>query len=280
MRQAALGLIGWAALGALGVNGCGSDEPLASTPPITPADAGHDVSTTPPDSGKEAGPVIRTVETRSRFGTLDPGNYLLDGDFEYSGMDAVQYPWFGVEHRSIVTGAACRRGLRCIDIPRGDYVFGIFVWPDALAIDVSYYAKPSGTGTCSDEVGGLVIPLAEYPGEPQSSLVVSATDPEPGPDGWCHVERSVQVPSNTGNVLWALLLAPRQKATGSIVVDDASIRVAGSAGSSAAGRWLSADLTELVTRARADFAKRPPPPPRAALTPIDNQTGRRAFGQR
>jgi hypothetical protein len=280
MTRAILSLLCSTALTALAANACGIDEPLNSTPSTLP-DAGSDVFTPPPpDGGKEAGPVIRTVETRPRFGTLDPGNYLLDGDFEYSGMDAVQYPWFGVEHTFVVTGARCSRGLRCIEVPENSYVFGIFVWPDAATIDVAYAAKPNGTGNCADEVGGLVIPLDEYPGVPQDTLVVSATDPEPGPDGWCHVTHNVPVPSDTGNVLWALLLAPRQKATGSILVDDASIRIPGSAGANALSLPLSADLSKLVARARADFAKRPPPPPRGVVTPVENRTGRRGFGQR
>jgi hypothetical protein len=263
-----------ALLGALSVGACGIDEPLRST---APPDAGHDVVTPPPDGGQEAGPPIRSVETRPRFGTLDPNNHLLDGDFEYSGMDAVQYPWFGVEHTFIVTGARCRRGLRCIEIPKGVYVFGVFMWPDAGAIDVTYSAKPAGTGTCADEVGGLLIPLAEYPTMPQINLVVSAVDPEPGPDGWCHVSRSVPVPADTGNVLWALLLAPRQNATGSILFDDASIRVAAGTRANALGP-PGADLSALATRARDDFAKRPPPTPRRPRPPVENRTGRRAFG--
>jgi hypothetical protein len=275
MRRAALALS--AALGVLAASACGTDEPLSSTPSAVPDAGGDAAQPPPPDAGKEAGPVLRSVETRPRFGPLDPGNYLLDGDFEYSGMDAVQYPWFGVEHTFIVTGARCRRGLRCVQIPKNAYVFGIFVWPDAGTVDVAYYAKPSGTGSCSDEVGGLLIPLAEYPGAPQINLVVSATDPDPGPDGWCHVTRNVQVPSDTGNVLWALLLAPRQKATGSILFDDASIRVAGSAQSNALGQPMSAEHSKLVARARADFATRPPPPPRGELRPVENRTGRRGF---
>jgi hypothetical protein len=277
MRRLVLTLLGCAALASWLVSACGSDEllQLDATGPDAGKDASSDTSTPPPDSGKDAGPPIRSVETRPRFGALDPDNYLLDGDFEYSGMDALQYPWWGVDHDWIVTGAGCRQGLRCIEIPLGGYIFGIFVWPSSGSVDVEYYAKPSGSGDCTEEVGGIIIPLDDYPGASQSNLVVSASNPTPDADGYCHVQANVSVPSDTGDVFWALLLAPRQSGTGALLVDQASIRVPGGGGSNLMTAPATSDLASVVARARADFRQRPRPP-RAEPTPVRNPTGRRA----
>jgi hypothetical protein len=276
-------LIGAALLGPLASTACGTDEPLI--PKITESDAGPSDAagdTAPPD----AGPLVRTVETRPRFGALDPNNYLLDGDFEYSGPDTVQHPWLGVSYTWFVTGTRCRQGLRCLEIPNRQYTYalGVFVWPDAASVDVEYYAKPNGTGSCTDEVGGLVLTLGEYPGAPQP-MSVSATNPERGADGWCHVLARIPVPADTGNSFWTLLLAPRSGATGSILVDDASIRVpSGGAASGSASASGSAPVASavsepafdpLVARARADFAQRPPVPPLRDPLPVKNRTGRR-----
>lgn len=258
---------------------CGDDESLDETHNATP-DAGTDAPIVQPDGGNDAhvGPFVRSVETRSRFGSLDLNNYLLDGDFEYSGMDALQYPWFGAGYTWIVTGARCRNGLRCMEVPYGEYAIGTFVWPDAGSIDIEYYAKPRGTGTCDEEVGGVLIPLADYNGAPFTNMSVSAQDPAPGPDGWCHVTRNYPVPSDTGNTFWALLLAPRQDATDAVLFDDAAIRIptGGGAASSLSSSKLAPDLAKLVTRARSDFARRPPVPPQAEGTPVKNRTGRRS----
>jgi hypothetical protein len=189
-------------------------------------------------------------------------------------MDAMQYPWFGADHDWIVTGARCRQGLRCIEIPLGAYLFGVFVWPDSGSVDIEYYAKPSGTGDCTEEVGAVVIPLDDYPGASQSNMVVSATDPTPEADGFCHVTANISVPSDTGDVFWALLLAPRQDATGSILVDQASIRVPGGNRSNLHAAPAASDLAALAVRARSDFRNRPRPP-RGEPKPVRNPTGRR-----
>ncbi len=277
MRRIGLLLCGACLVGGLLPMACGDDEPLGSTSVKTP-DAGSDAPILPqPDGGKDAtGPVIRSVETRARFGSLDLNNYLLDGDFEYSGMDALQYPWFGIDYTWIVTGARCRNGLRCMEVPLDQYMIGTFVWPDAGSIDVEYFAKPNGTGTCTDEVGALLIPLAQYAGAPFTDMSASATQPDPGPDGWCHVTANFAVPADTGNTFWALLLAPRQNATDSVLFDDAAIRIpTGGGASQSRAVPLAPDLRSLVSRARADFARRPPVPPRPDGTPVKNRTGRR-----
>jgi hypothetical protein len=274
-------------LGLAGVllpSACGDDEELGSSPGPT-KDASVDVpqhdSSIPIDAGKDAlGPPIRSVETRSRFGALDPGNYLLDGDFEYSGMDALQYPWLGVDYSWTITGARCHGGLRCIEVPPDQYILGVFVWPEAGSVDVEYFAKPDGTGTCVDEIAGLLFPVADYPGSPGfGEMAVMPTDAQPGPDGWCHVTANLSVPSNTGNNFWTLFLTPQQGATGAVLFDDASIKVpGGGSGGGSKARVVSSltpALQKLVKRARADFAHRRPIPPRDEPARVQNRTARR-----
>lgn len=272
-----------ALIGGLAPSACGSQSlvnPVSATVPDAGTDALPDASP-PPDAGEAeaAGPPVRTVETRSRFGSLDPTNKLLDGDFEYSGMDTDQYPWFGLDYTWVVTGAACRHGLRCARIPAGqfNYIAGVFVWPDATSVDVEYFAKPSGSGNCIDEVSGEVIPLQGYTGAPLYQIPVMPSSPTPGPDGWCDVKATVQVPSDTGNTFWALVIAPTRGSNASILVDDASLRASSSASSGSSMRALARNpfLDALAARARADFAKRPPFPPRGDPKPVKNRTGRR-----
>ncbi|MEB2310670.1 MAG: hypothetical protein OZ921_00165 [Sorangiineae bacterium] len=266
------------ALGAaLTSTACGTDEPIA-TVSVVPTDGGADAeaSVPPPDGGGEGGARVRTIETRPRFGALDPDNCLLDGDFEYSAPDAMQYPWFGLDYTSIVTGAKCRHGLRCARVPKTQYAYilGTFVWPDSSSVEVEFFAKPEGSGSCADEVGGLVLPLADYSGAPQP-MRVSATSPERDADGWCHVLGEIDTPTDTGNTFWALLISPRQGATGAILVDDAVIRTPRLNGARRAAPMEPA-MARLVERARADFAERPPAPPRGGLAPILDRTARRA----
>lgn len=250
---------------------CGDEtvDGAVAPPDVTSPDA----TTTGPDV-QDAGPTLRTVETRQRFGALDPTNTLLDGDFEYSGMDAHQYPWFGLDYSSIVTGARCRHGLRCAEISLGKYVIGAFVWPDAASIDVEYFAKPLGSGDCTQEVRGALIPFATYNGAPQGEMQISADVAAPEADGWCHVVGSFPVPADTGNSFWGLTLAPQQQATGSILVDDASIRI-GRGSIKPLALAAPPDLAKLALRVRSDFSKSKPVPPRAAPATVNNRTGRR-----
>jgi hypothetical protein len=271
-----------ALLGGLALSACGSSTKVK---PVrgTVADAGPDASgdaSPPAEAGEaEAGPPVRTIETRPRFGALDPTNMLLDGDFEYSGMDAEQYPWFGLDYTWVVTGSACRHGLRCARVPAGqyNYIAGVFVWPDAPSVDIEFFAKPGGSGNCTDDVSGVLIPLSDYAGEPLYQIPVMPSSPTPEADGWCDVKTTVQVPSDTGNTFWALVIGPNRGSQDSILVDDASLRASVSTSGGSSMRALARDphLDALAARARADFAKRPPFPPRAEPTPVKNRTARR-----
>lgn len=257
---------------------CGSSSghhAAVNVPDATPTPEAGDAEA----GDAEAGPPLRTIETRSRFGSLDPANKLLDGDFEYSGMDTEQYPWFNLDYTWIVTGAACRHGLRCARIPAGNYIAGVFVWPSASHVDVEFFAKPGGSGTCTDDVVGLLTPLDNYAGAPPQQLAVMPSSATPGSDGWCDVKATLAVPTDTGNTFWGLIIGPKHGSTDSILVDDASLRGTNTSSGTSATRALARApyLDALAARARADFAKRPPFPPRGGPAPVKNRTGRRLF---
>jgi hypothetical protein len=225
----------------------------------------------PPDAAPDAGPIVREVFTRDPFGRLDPANMMHDGDFEHSAPDSMQYPWLGIEYSRIVTGPACRSGLRCVEISPEDYLYGMFVWPDAPAVEVSFYGKPETSQDCEKEGVGLVMMADTYGKETR----IGAETSEPV-DGWCRYAAVMPVPSNIGYHWWVLVLATRGEATGPVVFDDVSMVVA----SKTVGtqRGLTTMLLEeraMVTRAREAVKKMMPPNPVREPLPVKNPTGRR-----
>lgn len=262
-----------AVLWALSLAACGSDEAVGNAP-VVAADAGSGdaaaVDATP-DVQVDAGPPVRTVETRSRFGTLDPDNLLLDGDFELSGPDALQYPWFQFTAANVALGMQCRSGLRCARLEPGQLIAGVFVWPDG-PINAGFYAHVAGKSCASDAVG-YVTPIQGYLGA--TKLTPDSTSP--GKDGYCHFTASAPLPSDTGSSFWTLIIAARQSASAAIIVDDASIKAdSGKSASSlrAAAGPPTAETLRIVQRARDAYAKRPPVPPRRGPPPVFDPTGR------
>jgi hypothetical protein len=232
--------------------------------------------TAAPDSGLDAGPVLRTVESRPTFGDLDPTNLLHDGDFELSGLDTMQYPWLGLEQKQIRIGPACRSGLRCVSLRPGEYAAGTFVWPSSKKVTVSFFGHPTGQD-CAVEGTGLVLALDAEPNDPSLQPVrIAAATPAPV-DGWCRYEQTIDVPPDPGYHFWALLVAARSKATDSSVFDQASIRIAQGTGSasSAVAAPIADDVRQLLVEARRELRKRLPPNPPRKPVPIANPTGRR-----
>ena len=92
----------------------------------------------PTDSGAgDAGPVTppkRTAFAGNPYGSLDPANLVLDGDFEFSGRQG-QMPWLsfngGQGTLDYETGGLCFSGVRCAKLSRGDALFGWMVSPKA-----------------------------------------------------------------------------------------------------------------------------------------------------
>lgn len=260
---------------ALVLGACGSDEVPADTVIPATQDAGSSDATTT-DAGNppvDAGPPVRTVETRSRFGTLDPDNLLLDGDFELSGPDALQYPWFQFTAANVALGMECRSGLRCAHLEPGELIAGVFMWPDG-PVDAEFYAHIQGN-SCDSEAVGYLTPIQDYPGAPSMTRLMPAST-GPDKDGYCRYTASAALPLETGNTFWTLIIADHKSATGSITVDDAAIRARSSNAASAlsASGPPTLEATEIVQRARDAYAKRPPVPPRGTPAPVFDKTGR------
>ena len=263
--------------------GCGM-----TTPDVNPAprfDAGWsgdsavgdsaEDGVSPPDAAPEgspdAGPIVREVFTRDPFGRLDPANMMHDGDFEHSAPDSTQYPWLGIQYSRIVTGPACRSGLRCVEISPEDYVVGMFVWPDAPAVEVSFYGKPESSQDCEKEGVGIVMMADDYGQETR----IGAQTPEPV-DGWCRYAAVMPVPSNVGYHWWVLMLATRTQATGPVVFDDVSMVVTSKTVGTLRGlTTMPLEERAMVTRAREAVKKMMPPNPVREPLPVKNPTGRR-----
>lgn len=249
-----------------------SEEEAAPHPPTHLTDAGIDATTdSGSDSGTDAGAPIRSVETRSPYGALDPQNLLLDGDFELSGPDALQYPWFAFSDVRWQTGAACRSGLRCAALGGGGFMAGIFVWPPAGKVQASIWARvPSGD--CDGPIGAFVSTLGGNGGG-FGEIQLAPESPTPGADGWCHLVGTTDVPPDTGREFWAMILSVSRSLQGEVLFDAASILPVAAALSppapapDAAGR-------QVIARARAAYAARAKLPPRRDPRPVINPTAR------
>ncbi len=256
---------------------CGSDE-KPDTSPTAGTDAGSDAAThdAAPDVQIDAGPPVRTVETRPRFGTLDPENLLLDGDFELSAPDALQYPWFQFTAANVALGTQCRSGLRCAYLQPGESIWGVFMWPDG-PITAEFYARISGK-SCDSEATGLILSLGNYLGAPNPTRL-TPTSSGPDKDGYCHYTANESLPHDTGSAFWALVIADHQNASAPVTVDDASVKAAG--GSSASSLRApsgppTSETLSIVQSVRDAYAKLPPVPPRGERPPVIDQTGRHA----
>jgi hypothetical protein len=263
--------------------GCGMTTPDVNPAPRSDAgwagdsalvDSAED-GVSPPDGAPEgspdAGPIVREVLTRDPFGRLDPANLVHDGDFEHSAPDSMQYPWLGIQYSRIVTGPACRSGLRCVEISPEDYMFGMFVWPDAPAVEVSFYGKPESSQDCEKEGVGIVMMAEDYGQETR----IGAETPEPV-DGWCRYAAVMPVPSNVGYHWWVLMLATRTQATGPVVFDDVSMVVASKKTGTQRGlTTMSLEERAMVVRAREAVKRMLPPNPVREPLPVKNPTGRR-----
>lgn len=258
--------------------GCNGDAPgVNPAPPLASEDmtdaGGGAVPDAQPDSpAGDSGPAVRSVMRRDPWGQLDPANMLHDGDFEHSGMDTVQYPWLGIEQSYIRTGATCRSGLRCIEMPKGHYVMGIFVWPDAPKAEVSFYGKPLASNDCEADGVGLVFALDQQDG-PQAVVGPEAAEPV---DGWCRYALTMSVPQDPGYRWWVLVVATRSASDGPTVFDEASIVGVTDAGETRALRPLRASDRVLVERAREKAKTLLPPNPPERPAPVKNPTGRRS----
>ncbi len=161
--------------------GCGADERAgaASTLPDAGADAPADAP-----SG-EAGPPIRSIAQRNPFGSVDPGNLLVDGDFELTSSSG-QFGWraIGSGGEGVLlreTGGFCRSGVSCgVLTPETDLI-ALAARPGDADMSVVLWAKPP-----SKDCTLTVVSLIQCTNPIVVSLAdVSATNLEPDPSGWC-----------------------------------------------------------------------------------------------
>lgn len=165
---------------ALGLGACGADERAgapSTAPPV--GDGGFDAAL------PEAGTPIRSVELRNPFGSADPENFLVDGDFELTSSSG-QFGWRAVSSTAEAaigkeTGGLCRSGVTCgVLTPAADFV-GYAARPGQSDIEVALWAKPPSKD-CTLTVVSLI--------QCTNPIVVSvadigATSLEPDASGWC-----------------------------------------------------------------------------------------------
>ncbi len=194
----------------------------------------------------------RTVLTRNPFGNVAVvDNLLWDGDFEWLSPFSDQYAWLtGPNSFSLsydlpkqVLGAACRSGLKCIELKKNAIAVGTGVASAGNALEASVYAVVDGD--CS-EVEVALIGFGDD--EPDVALVPGARV-----DGWC---RYAGVSAERKH---ALALYVHNASAHSIRVDDAVVRpvVPMASKFDLAKRSLS-DFTEL----KRELRRRTKPAPR------------------
>lgn len=244
-----------------------------ATPATAPSDAGTADAQLPPVI--DAGPVVRTIIERDPFGVLDPTNLLHDGDFELSAPNTMQYPWLGLERGAVITGAACKSGVRCLSLTPSSYAAGAFVWPDAPQATVSFYAHPTGTD-CANDIAGMLVAFDQHGDSGYAPQEVAPETPAPV-SGFCHFKATVDVPKDPGYHFYMLVLAARDQAKGPVVFDDASLRASTATASTRSHRTaepLPKDLAALISRARAELRDKLPPRPPKPIRPVHDRTGK------
>lgn len=256
MMQRVLGL-GMATLVAASMLGCGSEGGAslpAPTQPVTDASAdsadGHAQGDA--QSGADAATAMkRTVMWRDPFGNYAAGdNLVMDGDFEWSGAFAQQYPWFrsdaaaGMTAPAFGLGPKCRSGTKCAIVSQGQGIAGFGVRPPGQAdhADLSVWARPQLASSCavvSVSVGGCVLSTSE-------SYALDGSGVEPDADGWCHFSGSVQMPDDTPCVF----VSVAGPASATAAIDDVVMTAPGATRRLASSAAPSAGHMRVVERLR------------------------------
>ena len=157
----------------------------APPPPSFTADAGDDSGTVVPK---------RLVEQRNAFGSLDPTNLALDGDFEFSGRSG-QMPWLNFSQTStqgtldFETGGKCASGMRCAKITKDVTLFGWIISPKAgQSIDLTAKTrqlvgtpkKASDSSPCPEPKLNVYLIDIDNPNAPQKLAIASDQAPVNG----------------------------------------------------------------------------------------------------
>ncbi len=171
----------------------------------------------------EAGEVVRTVEVRNPFGNAGvEDNLLVDGDFEFTGPSG-QMGWrslagggAGDSTLRRETGGACRSGVVCGVLERGNNLLGFGAAPPNAPVEVSIWGKP-GAPDCELLNVSLIsctslstFTIAEVP----------PINPVPDESGWCNY-RGV---SPEMDEQACLFLTPSNSIESPILIDEALLR--------------------------------------------------------
>ncbi|NUP12421.1 MAG: hypothetical protein HOW73_40770 [Polyangiaceae bacterium] len=240
--------------------GCSDDDPAASGPGGTGGDpTGNPPPSTPEIPGLQA--KTRTVIERNPFGNVAATqNLLWDGDFEWTSPFTDQYGWIEPPTNpvlsDVVTGPACKSGVKCARVKNNRQIIGIGVGSATQPLDASVWVRfevPEGeeAPTCAD-AESYVMDVGMMD-EVDEDFALLPTSEMPDETGWCKLAASVPVRKNKPY----LVVANRSKVT--MLVDDAVVlaRKAPSALPPAkplSERAPSADTTQMLARARAAIA--------------------------
>jgi hypothetical protein len=181
---------------------------------------------TPPLTTDAAVPPLasptRTVGYRNPFGNvLQPGNLMVDGDFELTGRTD-QGPWIAFNEMqgaqdtlNYDTGGRCRSGVRCGLLSKGDDFIGYLSSPLLGNFNVRVYIMPEGTNCADATVVTFDIATND------TGSAVPAMTPAPAADGWCVFQGMAQ---NLAYEQPALLVLLASNAMGTTLhVDEATV---------------------------------------------------------
>jgi len=256
------------------ITACGGEGGASTPAPVFGAvDAGSDASLDAPaeSSVPDAAPDSpmqkkRTVSQRDPFGNYRVvDNLMIDGDFEWTdGTFSSQTPWWRApmltawSAPTILVGARCRSGIKCIEIGENHSAGGAAVGTRLAGLKLSAWVHPSQPDCSLAEVS--VASCLAY----STIVAVDAVSSKPDSDGWCHFEGVVPATDSRPCVY----VSNEAGDKGAIVVDDVVLLGSPDAGSrerrlpSARHR---AAVEQLRQGARELFQPHPPawasPPP-------------------
>lgn len=274
---AALAALALGPLSVIGLaQGCTEEHvnplPTTASPTTPPPDA-----SVPPD----APPPIRTVMQRNPYGNVAvTDNLLWDGDFEWSSPFSDQYGWYQGSGANVTAatvsdvevGPACRSGVKCARLKKGQSLLGFAVTADAdLEAWVHVKFEDDGAGTECLKAKANLIGDGVFPDE-VAKLVAPAT---PDAEGWCKL--TVVAPKRVGKVYMQVINGGKTP----MLVDDAAIRPTTAPVSTDGGALITAaDLAD-VEDARAMIRSMRGPhdaPPNEAKRSFDAWKGRKPGG--
>ncbi len=192
----------------------------------------------------DAGPIRRTILTRSPYGNLEhTDNLLIDGDMEMSAGGG-QSPWVAIGNAGqlsleVGTGGRCRSGLRCLVMDQWvQTLLGYGVAADDQPLEFWLWAKVPG-----NDCGIVTVYLF-----PRMTMYITMfhevmpETPQPNGDGWCRFHAIRGKMNESVGVLVEATLQSSQR----VVLDDAVLRPADG---------VSATATRSVPISKADHAR-------------------------